>query len=58
MSYLWAENVGGLAFSLSIISLMTTFVFYKINMTGETYNLGEIMTGIAGFIMGVVFWGF
>ena len=58
VSYLWAETIGGLAFSLSIVSLMTTFVFYKINMAGETYNTGEIITGISGFVMGIVFWGF
>ena len=27
-------------------------------MAGETYNTGEIITGIAGFVMGIVFWGF
>ena len=26
-------------------------------MAGETYNTGEIITGVAGFVMGIVFWG-
>ena len=56
MSYLWARSVWGLAFSLSIISLMTTFVFYKVNMSGEQYNVGEVICGVAGFVLGMVFW--
>lgn len=36
---------------------MTTFVFYKINMAAGTYNVGEIVVGVAGLVMGVVFWG-
>lgn len=37
---------------------MTTFVFYKINMAAGTYNRGEVIAGVAGLVMGVIFWGF
>jgi hypothetical protein len=57
VSFLWADNVGGLAFSLSIISLLTTFVYYKINVT-HRYNMGEIIISIVGFLIGIIFWGF
>ncbi len=46
----------GLAFSLSIVALMTTFVYYKINESGEAYDVGEVVVGVVGFIVGVVFW--
>lgn len=40
VSYLWARTIGGLAFSVSIVALMTTFVFHKINMAAGVYNIG------------------
>ena len=57
VSYLWAESIGGLAFSLSIIALLTTFVYYKINESLR-YNIGEIILANIGFLIGVVFWSF
>ena len=59
MSFLWPKTISGLAFTISILSFLTSFVYYKHTKSSSSeHSIGEWILALVGFSIGLVFWAF
>jgi hypothetical protein len=57
VSGLWVGNIVGLAFTISILSFLTSFIYYKHTKTSDSHSPElELAVSIIGFLIGIIFW--
>jgi hypothetical protein len=56
ISGIWAKSNSGLAFSLSIISLLSVFSYYKSAKSGDIADTKELIISCLCFLTGLIFW--